>query len=296
MNDPDHVCVRAPVEWARSVLSLVSLTGGLFMLSDARKEYDEKRLRIIKQCIPPLRTLTAETAPLDTEYAAFTWTKLHGFAVLDDAPFESQLMSDKDARNIAGRWPTADDDHPFSSLWSFHLDTEVGRWCVTGRFATLPLKASKVSLSSLALDPEIEYLAFDFWKQEYLGRVSGYIDCPKLKLGHCQIIALRPALDRPQFLSSSRHVSQDAVSLKAQLWENGKLTLAIEGVSNTTETYWIHMPKGFKITEVTGKSLAASISGERSDKAGGSAVAIDVAFHKHADEVIRGELTVKFGS
>ena len=296
MNDPDHVCVRAPIEWARSVLSLVSLSGGLFMLSDARKEYDEKRLRIIKQCIPPLRTLTAETGPLDTEYAAFTWTKLHGFAVLDDAPFESQLISDEDARNIAGRWPTADDDHPFSSLWSFHLDTDVGRWSVVGRFATLPLRASRISLSALSLNPEIEYLAFDFWKQEYLGRISGSIDCPELKLGHCQIIALRPALDRPQFLSSTRHLSQDAISLKAQRWEKEKLTLSIEGASGTTETYWVHVPKSFEITEITGEGLAASVSERSPDKADGSAVAINVTFLQHADELTQGTLTVNFRS
>src|SRR5690554_2827263 len=33
-NDPDHVCVRTDPEWARSALSLISLSGGLLMLSD----------------------------------------------------------------------------------------------------------------------------------------------------------------------------------------------------------------------------------------------------------------------
>ena len=296
MNDPDHVCVRAPFEWTRSVLSLVSLTGGLFMLSDALKEYDDKRLRLIKQCLPPLTTMTGETGPLETDYAAYTWTKLHSFAVLDDRPFDAEEMSDEEARNMAGRWPTADDAHPFSSLWAFHLDKEVGRWCVLGRFATLPLGASKVPLSALALDPGTDYLAFDFWKQEYLGVVSGAIECPELKLGHCQIVALRPALDRPQFLSSSRHVSQDAISLKGQRWENNKLTLRLEGVTGTTETYWIHAPKGFTVAEVTGDGLDASAGKSIPDKAGGSAVAFNVTFPAQAQDVTQGTLTISFTS
>ena len=294
LNDPDHVCVRAPFEWSRSVLSMVSLTGGLFMLSDALDEYDKKRLDLIKKCIPPLTTITAETGPLQADYAAFTWTKLHSFQVLDDKPFEAEHMSDEEARGIAGRWPTVNDKHPFSSLWAFHLDTEIGRWCVLGRFATLPLRRSKVPLSALCLDPDLDYLAFDFWKQKPLGRIRGAIDCPALELGHCQIIALRPALDHPQFLSSSRHVSQDAISVKAQRWQDGKLTLAIEGVCGTSETYWIHVPEGFGPSGLGCDGLAAAFGKRVPDAAGGGAVAIRVTFPRSGSDITRGTLTVSF--
>lgn len=294
LNDPDHVCVRAPFEWSRSVLSMVALTGGLFMLSDALHEYDKKRLDLVRKCIPPLTTMTAETGPLQADFAAFTWTKLHSFQVLEEKPFEAEHMSDEDARNIAGRWPTVDDKHPFSSLWSLHLDTEVGRWCVLGRFATLPLGKSKVPMSALSLDAGVDYLAFDFWKEKYLGVVRGSIDFPKLELGHCQIIALRPARGFPQFLSSTRHVSQDAISLKSQSWKNKKLTLEIEGVCGTSETYWIHAPKGFETAGLDCNGLTAEFGKITSDKSGGKAVAIKVAFPKAKADVTKGTLTVSF--
>lgn len=295
LNDPDHVCVRAPLEWSRSVLSLVSLSGGLFMLSDALKEYDGARLRIIKQCLPPLATVAGETGPLEADYAAFTWTKLHGFEVLDETPFQAEYMSDEDARNIAGRWPTKDEDHPFSSLWAFHIDAGAGRWAILGRFATLPLRASRIPLCALALDPEAKYLAFDFWKQEYLGAVSAAIECPELKLGHCQILSLRAALPRPQLLSSSRHVSQDAVSVKEQVWEKGELALRLEGVAGTRETYWIHVPKGFELTEAKGGGLKASAGKSTSASEGGRAVPVDVTFPAE-DEVAEGILRIRFKS
>jgi alpha-galactosidase len=294
LNDPDHVCVRAPFEWSRSVLSMVALTGGLFMLSDALHEYDEKRLNLIRKCIPPLTTITAETGPLQADFAAFTWTKLHGFQVLDEKPFEAEHMTDEDARNIAGRWPTVDDNHPFSSLWSLHLDTSVGRWAVLGRFATLPLAASKVDMSALSLDPNTDYLAFDFWKEQYLGVVRGSINFDDLKLGHCEIISLRPAMDRPQFLSSTRHVSQDAISLKSQKWADSKLTLEIEGVCGTTETYWIHAPKGFEPSGLDCCCLTAELGESAADAAGGKAVAIKVTFAEAEADTAVGTVTVRF--
>jgi hypothetical protein len=294
INDPDHVCVRAPFEWARSVLSMVSLTGGLFMLSDALKEYDEKRLDLIKRCIPTLPTLAGETGPLEADYAAFTWTKLHGFAVLNEAPFQAADITDEEARAMAGNWPTMNDKHPFSSLWAFHVDLEIGRWCVMGRFATLPLKPSRVPFEALSLDPEKEYLVFDFWKKKYLGRFSESISLPALKLGHCQVLSLREALDRPQFLASSRHVSMDAVSLKEQSWKDSTLTLRIEGVAGTTETYWIHAPRGFDVSSVVVDGVEASPGKPTSDVAGGKAIPIEVSFRKKNGDTNRVTLKIAF--
>ena len=255
---------------------------------------DEKRLELIRKCIPPLPTVTGETGPLQADYAAFTWTKLHSFQVLNEKPFEAEHMSDDDARAIAGRWPTVNDDHPYSSLWSLHLDTDVGRWAVLGRFATLPLGASKLPVERLSLDPEKNYLAFDFWKEEYLGVVRGSLDCPELELGHCQIISLREALARPQFLSSTRHVSQDAISLKSQSWDTGKLTLGLEGVSGTTETYWVYAPKGFEVSAIEGIGLDAQLAGKTPDASGGHAVAIHVTFPAANSDRTTGTLVVRF--
>jgi len=294
LNDPDHVCVRAPFEWARTVLSMASLTGGLFMLSDALAEYDERRLRLVRRCIPPLTTATAETGRLDPSCAAYTWTKFHGFHVLDESPFEAETMTDEEARNQAGDWPTVDDDHPFSTLWAIHLDTEVGRWCVVGRFASIALRGSKLTVASLSLDPEQEYLVFDFWNEQYVGRIRGEIDCPALELGHCQILAVRRVLDRPQFLSSTRHISQDAISVKAQSWADNRLSLKLEGVSGTRETYWIHVPRGFTVATIVGDRLNAAAGASQADPADGCALAIQVDFPTARQDRTKGTLTVSF--
>ncbi|MEW6252033.1 MAG: hypothetical protein AB1716_15445 [Planctomycetota bacterium] len=296
LNDPDHVCVRAPFEFARTVLSLVALSGGLFMLSDELKEYDAERLRLVQRCIPPLATMTAETGPLDTDYAAFTWTKFHGFHVLAERPFDAESMSDEEARNQAGEWETQDEDHPFSTLWAIHLDNDAGRWCVVGRFAAIALRASQLPISALHLPAGGDYLVFDFWEEKYLGRVHDALDCPALDVGHCQVLAIRPALDRPQFLSSTRHVSQDAISVRRQAWDAAQreLTLELEGVCGTSESYWIHVPAGYALTDVRTEGFAAVTNGGQPDHAGGKAVRTRIDFPPGPEDRTTGTITFVF--
>jgi alpha-galactosidase len=187
-----------------------------------------------------------------------------------------------------------DCDHPFATLWAIHLDNELGRWCVVGRVAAIALRASRLRIANLGLNPERDYLVFDFWKERYLGRVRGEIDCPALELGHCQILAVRPALDRPQLLSSTRHVSQDAISVKAQTWADQTLTLRLEGVCGTTETYWMHAPRGFAVADVIGDGLRAVPGETQADAAGGQALAYKVSFPAGASDRTIGTLKVRF--
>jgi alpha-galactosidase len=298
-NDPDHVCVRAPLEWSRTVLSLVSLSGGLYMLSDPVESYDAERIRIAQQTLPPLTTVAAETGPLDVNYAAFNWTKLHGFAFgnqqeKEQALKERRVTPEEEARHMAGGWKTAEADHPFSTLWAIHLDGAAGRWCVAGRFASLPLRASRLRISALALETGRPYLAFDFWRQKYLGQVTDALDVPALPLGHCQIVALRPALERPQLLSSSRHISQDAVSVKSQTWGDGALTLELEGVRGTTEAYWLHVPAGFKLAGVSGCGIKLQTGVVQTAGGVDAALPIEVEFPTGPGDTTTGTLTVRF--
>lgn len=211
------------------------------MLSDPLEEYTEEKLLIIQKTLPPLQTRTAETGPLDMRYPAYAWTKLHGFAVQSsDKPVKAEVVSIDDALNMAGVYDGMNETHPFSSLWAFHLCHADSRWCVVGRFATVPLPACNLPISDLALSIDTRFHSYDFWEQSYLGIVSNEMPVQKLDIGHCQIIALRPVLDRPQFLASSRHVSMDAVSVKSESWKEPVLSLEVLGISRTTETYIIH--------------------------------------------------------
>ncbi len=254
--DPDHICARARIEWARSVASLVSLTGGLFMLSDPLDVYnDEERIYMLQRCLPPLETTAGETGPLDATYPAFTWTKLHGFAVPRENVVQAEDANIEDAMNMAGVYPTMHEDHPLGALWSFHLERGGRQWCVAGRFATIPLRACDVPLESLGLDPAKTYHVFDFWARKPLGAVSGKLACGPLDLGHCQILALVPDAGRPQFLASTRHVSMDAISILDERWEDRILTIELHAIPNTEETYWFALPEEMALRAVDGDGV-----------------------------------------
>ena len=248
--DPDHICARTNLEWARSVCSLVSLSGGLYMLSDPLKDYTEDKLDIIKRTLPTLKTFTAETGNLDLTYPAFTWTKLHGFAVPRENPVATEDITVDEAINMAGNYESMNDKHPFSSLWNIHLDRDYRRWSILGRFATVPLKESNVSFANLGLDDTKEYLAFDFWEKKYLGKNKENINCRALELGHCQIISLTEAKDHPQVIASTRHVSMDDISIKSQVSKDNTLSLDIEGVKDSKENYFFHVPNGYTLKDV----------------------------------------------
>lgn len=251
-NDPDHVCVRTQPEWAKSVLSLISLSGQLYMLSDTPEAYTDDKLDIIRKTLPPLTTQTAEAGPLSLDYPAYTWTKLHGFAVQsNEKPVAAETVDLSEALDMAGDYPTMDCDHPFGSLWSFHLAGPQGRWTVMQRVATVPLHSCLLPLEHLGLCPDQSYLAFDFWQQRFLGVFSGRMAMEALPLGHCQVVALQPLRQEPQLVASSRHVSMDAVSVQRWDYTGHQLVVELAGVPGDRVHYYFHTPAAMVCREVT---------------------------------------------
>lgn len=154
-------------------------------------------------------------------------------------------ISLQEALDMAGNYATMNNAHPFSSLWAFHFHNDSETWCVAARLATAPLAPSNIPLENLSLDPEKEYLVFDFWKQQFIGIVKDTLNVGALDLGSCQIIGLRQVIGRPQFLGSSRHVSMDCVSVRSSSWSQNSLELILSGIPGTTETYWIYKPNAY---------------------------------------------------
>ncbi|MGB4184738.1 MAG: hypothetical protein WBJ73_05470 [Caldicoprobacterales bacterium] len=225
-NDPDHICVRADIEYARSVLSLVTLSGGLYMLSDSVDKYDDERINMIKKTMPALTTVAAETGPID--YTRHAWGR-----VLD--------------------WDRANshENDTFGSLWSIHFCQDDRQWSVVGRFGIHELQESRTSLEDLGLDPEKSYAAFDFWEQKFLGIVDSHITLKALKLGHCQVIVLRAIEDAPCLVASDRHVSMDAVSIISEQYDENVLTISLNGVKGYRFNYWLYIPEGMKVKTIS---------------------------------------------
>ncbi len=222
--DPDHVCARTNVEWARMLLSFVSLTGGLYMLSDPLECYDEPRMAIIRKTLPALPVFTAETGPVDYTTPAFCW------------PENPALSPEEISAYIGGDAPDA-----FGTLWATHFRLGDRCWTVAQRVALFPLGEEAVPLDALGLDPARQYAAFDFWEEQPLGVISGAWHSARLPVGHTQVCALTPiGEESPVLIGSNRHVSMDAASVTGHRREKGMLTLTLHGVAGQTFRYYVY--------------------------------------------------------
>lgn len=224
--DPDVVCVRGPQAWARMLLSLVALSGGVMMISDNPALYDAERLSLIQRTIPGLTTRAAETGPID-----YTTPACCSTAGRDEetASFDIAHITDTQI--------------PFSSLWCTHFEQNGRRWSVLQRCAVVPLEAVGIGVEALSLDPDSSYMAFDYWHQSVVSVPCGRVALPALALGDTTVYALVETHGNlPVLLGSDRHVSMDMVSVAAFEAGPHRAALTLRGFPNLTVRYTLYAP------------------------------------------------------
>jgi len=79
-------------------------------------------------------------------------------------------------------------------------------------------------LDKLGLDSRKTYVGFDFWANESIPPIKGQFT-RTVAPASCQILALREAADHPQLLSTSRHITQGIIDVKAERWDATSKTL-----------------------------------------------------------------------
>ncbi len=83
---------------------------------------------------------------------------------------------------------------------------------------------------ALGLDPDREYYLFDFWNHHFIGKRAGDSRLEQeLRPGEARMISVRECLDRPQVLSTDRHLMQGYLDLEGVDWDKERQVLS--GVS-----------------------------------------------------------------
>ncbi len=80
-------------------------------------------------------------------------------------------------------------------------------------------------MGKLGLDASTTYVAYDFWENTFAGKIKGTLK-QTLPGGTCRILALKPAADHPQLLSTSRHVTQGLIDVQEEKWDSKTRTLS----------------------------------------------------------------------
>ena len=110
-------------------------------------------------------------------------------------------------------------DEEKQSVFALKIKKVFAEWIVVGFFnASLTESVEKTfPLQRLRMDHTKTYLAFDFWKQQFIGELTNEIKIT-VQPGSVTLLALHERSGNPQFISTDRHVLQGALEIENVNW------------------------------------------------------------------------------
>lgn len=218
-------------EQAISRATVVGLTGGAIFITDPLDELDEDRLALIKKVLPPY-PLT--TRPIDLFDAVRLQTG-------HDSDVVESTVSD-----VSGQGPAGHNNPP--RIWFTKIEKPFGTWYLLALYnwsEQQPIDLS-VPLQRLGLPADQTFLAYDRWKQNFLGPVNGTINA-QLPPASVQLLALYPQQNVPQILGTDYHITGGGPDLADVQWDPQSQILSGTSTAVPGEPYHItiHLPEGY---------------------------------------------------
>jgi hypothetical protein len=251
-NDPDCIMLRDPLtlDNGRAWASFVALSGQLNLVSEWLPDLPPEKLDAYKRTIPNHGKTTARPVDLFQRDMPRIWQLTSGTG--DDRIDVVGLFNWNAPPRPATRRGGAAMEEP---------TTQAVTKLETGP-VTIQLDSKQLGL------PTGEYVAFDYWGNQFLPAISGPTSF-ELPPGSCKVIALRRKLDRPQVVSTSRHVTQGVADLWNCTWDAAAGVL--RGTSQVVggEEYELRIdPAGRAVerVEIAGDASAATVESRRDGK------------------------------
>lgn len=110
-------------------------------------------------------------------------------------------------------------ENELPELFVLPVQREFGQWLVAGVINWGDrTRDTTVDLARLGLEPGQPYHAYHYWRRRYLGVVCDRVIIPRHQPHETALLLLKPASEEPQFLTSTFHVTQGGVEVKAVDW------------------------------------------------------------------------------
>lgn len=172
-------------------------------------------------------------------------------------------------------------------IWTLTDDRNGSRRDVVGIFNWDAAKPMEVdcSVEKLGLPPAERYVGFDFWGNSFLPPFKDRLRA-SVPAGGCKVLAVCAAADRPLLVSTSRHVTQGAVDLLAEKWDEagGTLTGTSRLVANDPYELRVVVPVSEKSWQVEQAALNGAPEGAKvTCKQDGPAVRVTIESPKGGD-------------
>lgn len=158
-------------------------------------------------------------------------------------------------------------------IWQLRVDNKEKRCDIIGLFNwdTENKVQINVSLAKLNLpfSGNDQYVGFDFWEDEFVPPFTGSLKS-SLRPSSCRVIALRQLLNRPQIVSTSRHITQGAIDIIEEKWNKQKNVLSGKSKVVGDDPYELRI---FALSDaISWQAISASVSEE--DRKSGVTVGI----------------------
>ena len=228
---------------------------------------DGDGFHIYKYAAPDKKDFTFGQGKVDANFHAIAGNTLFLSEALN-APYDADRI--ELLKRISP--PTPDVAYPVdlfvrrpARIWNMPVERPFGKWSVLAVFNytgtgnrgfTTKLDAAK----DLRLDPNKEYIVYEFWSRKLIGTFKGSFTTPPVNPYDVGIYSIVEKQDRPVLISTSRHVRQMAFDIKDMAYDAGQRVL--RGVSRAVagDPYQlrIYVPDGFSAKRV---DLPAGITG-----------------------------------
>jgi hypothetical protein len=174
--------------------------------------------------------------------------------------------------------PTMDVSYPVdlfvrkpAQIWNMPVERAFGKWSTLAVFNYSNAMAASQNppqfstsldaVKDLRLEPDKEYLVYEFWSRKFIGTFKGTFVTRPLSPYDCDIYSIVEKQNRPVLISTSRHVRQMAFDIKDLAYDGRQR--ALRGVSRAVagDPYQlrIYVPEGFTASRV---ELSGGLTGK----------------------------------
>ncbi len=223
-NDPDHIVLSEQEAWRSTMVT--SLTGSLMLLTDTPDTYRTPIIEPAKRASPVLFTTPGQMYDVD--------------------PSRSMHM-DRAGAEVSGSGPRILDagGTPACHLYALEIDRPFENWLVLGRTGG---EFDAILFDELGLNPDQEYLVFEFWSRTYWGSFTRSF-CPgKLPEDtHSQVFIIRQRKNVPQLLATGRHLTGGGVDVLELEWKNNTLTGQSQVTGKDPYPFYLFVPRPYRL-------------------------------------------------
>lgn len=146
--------------------------------------------------------------------------------------------------------------YPYFSMlpvWNLNIRHEfLGNYNVVALF-NWENESRNVSFTTeeLGVDSDAEYLLYEFWTEKYFGTMKGNF-AMNIPAHSVRLLAMHRTATTPQWISSDRHVAQNAMELKKFEWNSNNHTLEgeIQLIGSFPLTMRLYIPDGYSFKKV----------------------------------------------